>query len=430
MTSRIAHLAANNQLVGYLLRTQSRLHDTEVQIATEKVSQDYAGINRDSEHLINIEATRSNLQRFTQNNDLLDLELEITGTTLEGIRNTIRDFREQLFLYESGSLTDRQRVKDIQDAAMRALLDMEVHLNTDVGGRFLFSGARVTTQPVDLNLSTLANFQATFDGAAVVYPITAGAHVGTQFTTDPSTTGALSFSGSDTISAANLFTMFSIPVGAQITLAGTTSNNGTYTVVANDGTNLTISGTIGATGVTVTNSVVNGGPDAGATITVENYYSGDSVATTHRIGDDRNLTLDLDAIDPAFEKAIRAMGIIAQGVYGSAGGLDQHSERIDQALYLLTSSLDPPSVGTPPFGAEQVSNMSQIEADYGYHRVLIDQTNERNRDLIGFFEMCIAEIENVDNLEATTRLLDDSQALEASYQALARIKQLSLTNFL
>ncbi|MCP5366055.1 MAG: hypothetical protein H6907_18020 [Hyphomicrobiales bacterium] len=430
MSSRIANLAANNQLISYLLRTQSRLHQTEVQIATEKVSQDYAGINRESQRLLNIENTRATLERYTQNNELLDLQLEITETTLEGIEGTIHDFREQLFLYESGSLEDEQRVKDIQDAAMRALLDMEVHLNTDVGGRFLFSGTRVTTQPVDLNTDSLADFQAEYDGEAVVYPITRDAHVGTNLTTDATVTGALTFSGGDTITAANAGTLSSISVGSQITLAGSAANDGTYTVVSNDGTNITISGTIAGTAVTVTNTVTNGGPDAGVTIAASSYYSGDSIATTHRVEDDRSITLDLTGIDPAFEKAIRAMGIIAQGVFGTNGGLDQHPERIDQALYLLTSSLEPPGVGTPPFGTEETSNMSQVENDFGYHRVLVDQINTRHASLIGFFEQRVADVENVDNLEATTRLLDDSQALEASYQALARIKQLSLTNFL
>ena len=47
---------------------------------------------------------------------------------------------------------------------------IEDFLNTEINGRFLFSGARVDTQPVSFGLSTVANFQSTFDGARVTIP--------------------------------------------------------------------------------------------------------------------------------------------------------------------------------------------------------------------------------------------------------------------
>ena len=148
------------------------------------------------------------------------------------------------------------------------------------------------------------------------------------------------------------------------------------------------------------------------------------------MSEDRSFDIDINAIDPAFEKAIRAMALIAQGVFGTNGGLDNNQQRIDEALYLIDSALDPITTGTAPFGTELTSNIEDLDQEMGYERVLIDQTNTRFKELIGFFEGRIAEVENVDLLDAVTRLTDDQQALEASYQALARIKQLSLSNFL
>ncbi len=57
-------------------------------------------------------------------------------------------------------------------------------------------------------------------------------------------------------------------------------------------------------------------------------------------------------------------------------------------------------------------------------------TNEAHTRFIAFLESRIADTENVDPLEAITSLLDESRALEASYQVLARIRELSLANFL
>ena len=170
--TRIANFAATPPLVNLVLRTQARVNESQIQVASEKKSQTYSGIAGESERLINIENSRNLLDQFVQNNNLEDIRLSTTDTVFEAIRKAISDFREQVFLYEGGGLDVEQRVKDVQDAAFRALKDIETHLNQDFNGRFLFGGTRVTTQPVDLGLTTLAEFQTTYDGTTVVYPVT------------------------------------------------------------------------------------------------------------------------------------------------------------------------------------------------------------------------------------------------------------------
>ena len=122
--------------------------------------------------------------------------------------------------------------------------------------------------------------------------------------------------------------------------------------------------------------------------------------------------------------------IILQGEFQGEGGLDQNPERIGQALFLLQSSIERTVNGTPPFGAELTSNVDQLAIDNAFNLVLLDRTNTQHKDFIGFLEESIARVENADPLETITRLLDDQRALEASFQTLARIKQLSLINFL
>ena len=142
-TTRIANFAANAQLVNLVLRTQARVNESEVQVASEKKSQTYAGIASEAERLVNIENSRNLLDQFVQNNNLEDLRLSTTDTVYEGIRKTISDFREQVFIYEGGGQTIEQRVLDVQEAAFRAMKDIETHLNQDFNGRFLFGGTRV-----------------------------------------------------------------------------------------------------------------------------------------------------------------------------------------------------------------------------------------------------------------------------------------------
>ena len=601
---RIANLAASNALLGYVLRIQSRVHDEEVQVSSEKKSQDYAGIAQDSQRLVNIENTREIVQRYVSNNETMEFRLQSGSAAVEGARKAISDFKSALTTFRSQDGTkNEQQVRDIQDWAFRSLKAVQGYLNTEVNGRFLFSGSRVTTSPVNLGLSTLGTFQTTYDGARVTYPTTRDAHLAdvtidkdgneaaawltfqraaaatgpsritsntaqfanvkvgskitvsgtasndgtytvsavgggnttidivTEMLTDEATIAAATLTRADEtvlsgaemtnlsfdrannrIRAAAGGSLTNIAAGSVITIAGTTNNNGTYTVVSNDGTDIIVeakyltdegtgapvafhfdatsagaevsfvdnapnSDTItaaagrftglgkgmkvrltGATDAgnnatfTVVSVATNGSSitvaenvtarandalavtfrvwEADGTITSTPYYQGDEINPTHRVDENRDFAYDINGINPAFEKAIRAMGIIAQGTYAKEGGLDQNATRVSEAIYLLESSLKSAVAGTPPYGTELTNNFEQVQTDIGFQQILVDQTNKNHKSFIGFLDQRIANAENADPLETISRLLDDSRALEASYQALARIRQLSLTNFL
>ena len=66
----------------------------------------------------------------------------------------------------------------------------------------------------------------------------------------------------------------------------------------------------------------------------------------------------------------------------------------------------------------------------GFDRVLIDATNTLHADLISFLDGSVSKLENIDLTEVITLLLNQQLALDASFQAFARIRQLGLINFL
>lgn len=518
MSTRVASFSANQQLINLLMRGQQRMQETQVQINSEKVSQDYEGLAPVAGGLLGIETSTILMKQFKADNDMLDLDMESVELTMNGIQETIRDFRGKLNTFQSGDMTNETLVKNIQDDAFRALTDMQTHLNIDVGGRYMFSGARISTIPVDMGLTSLSGFQTKWTGNAstgTLYPVTRDHDVHPKLTAAAGTPwdgvtvdttarnyGNLTFAAGTSITAATAGKFANIPVGGTITIAGTAGNNGTYTVSANNGTTITtveataleagvatatvamashptsgfgtlafanvgVADTItaartGAFGnvpvgskITVTGSASNNGTftvaantgtiitlsstdslvneaaTAAPTITTDaSYYDGDSQATLHKVKKGREFSLDLNAIDPAFEKAIRAMGIIAQGVFGTPGGLDNNKKRVDDAQYLLTSALEPTSPGVPPFETEQSSSIEGVQMSNGFHRLLLEQTSKNHDDMVGFFEQRIASIENINPLDAITRLLDDQKAMEASYQAMAMVRKLSLSNYL
>ena len=707
--SRISNFSSNTTLVNQLLRTQGRLFDLETQVSSQKKSQDYLGVSVNSQRLLNLENTKSQLDRFINNNTQQSVRLSIEETVIDGLQTAVKDFKQILANYETGNERDQEAVTLVQSQAQQALLNIQNFLNTDVAGRFIFSGSRVTNEPVEFGVNTLSTFQALYDGVNVTVPTTRDAHlerfsytqdennkaaefvdptnflsfaqdadgnaatggngsitatsalfsnvavgatitvadttsndgtytvssissdgrtveVQTTMLTDEanalltnigyrdstSPTEELSIDSSDygdltfdraanTIVASTADGLTNLAVGARFTVTGTSLNDGDFTVISNDGTTVTVASnkltdegigsgntffdsfagsqvvfTDNGTGtdtiaveqfggagavpdvfnglavgdtVTLTNTAsnnitftINAISADGSTITVDEgvtnetdlntnfsgsnsfsydagtqlaftgstksivmedlsgtaipgafsalqvgmsitttgttsnngtftiatvssdgssvtvtetitdeddvngarvqsfaasgnisatpYYSGDSSSTSHRTSELRSFDTGLTGIDPAFEKAIRAMKIILQGEFGSDGGLDENPERIAQAQYLLESSLELTVSGTPPFGTELTSNIQQLQQNNGFNQALLNDQNDLHKDFIGFIDSAVADIENSDPLEAITRLLDDSRALEASYQTFSRIRQLSLVNFL
>jgi len=666
--TRISTLSANNQLIKFMQQGQVRLQEKQVQLATEQNSTIYTGIAKNSERLINVENTRELLDNYNKTNALMDMRLNVTSTVLTGIDDTLNSFRRDLISFQATSKTDVLDVRDVQNAAFTGLQSIESYLNTDVNGEFLFSGGRVTTQPVDLGLTTLSALQTKYDGANIIYPTYRDNHIhhkmtaatgnptnptgagftdlsflagaggtittanlatqvntitlsgsveandiysvtvngttvsytatgaeanmdairdnlfaainadatistfitaaaggageitltsdvaGTAFTSSSSSTNFTATAQIDNVTLANTFaigdsvsvnvnglgavvypvvandltlngdgtggavagnsaaafnnittkvaaainadapsaaivtaaasgggggvitltadtagTAFShvssattagtgtatgttatpnlsanadnkattvittananafanLAVGASITISGanTATNDGTYTIASNSAGVITVAAT-----ETIAATDNN---DAGLTLISDiSYFSGDEISQTHNVNKTRSFEVDLTGVDPAFEKAIRALFHIAQGAFKTGGGLDQNQSRVSDSLYLIDSALDRNPGGTPPFGTELTSSIEQVSQDIGYDRVLIDQTKTTNLSLINFFDNRISDIETVDPLEIYTRLVDEQTALEASYQAMARVRQLSLSQFL
>ena len=176
-----------------------------------------------------------------------------------------------------------------------------------------------------------------------------------------------------------------------------------------------------------------------ASITIGNWYQGDMLGQTHRMDEDRSLSLDLNATNPAFEKAMRAFGILAQGSLVVADPANPESERVNSkearqriegTLVLLNSVLDRAASLAGAYGTEKSGGVDDVSTTLGFQQVALQEAQNLHRRMIAIFEDRSAKLENADKTEAITLLLNGTQALEASYQVIARVQQLSLTQFL
>lgn len=241
--------------------------------------------------------------------------------------------------------------------------------------------------------------------------------------------GTLSFSpdgsGGETITASNPDSFIdpdgnAYPaVGTIITLTSVTGvNDGVYEVVSNDKTNIVVRG----------RPVVNETATA-ATMTSSNWYKGDTIALQHRAAADRTIDIGVYASDPAFEKALRALANIAQGAFGTGGGLENHSERIQESLSLIQDAIE--RQGNPDLaGTEMVGDLNMLQANIGFTTSRLDRIDVIHKSVISMTDTRLADIQGADMSETITKLMADQTALEAAYQTIATVRKTSLLDFL
>tara|TARA_R110001592_G_scaffold161973_1_gene394863 strand:+ start:2841 stop:5264 length:2424 start_codon:yes stop_codon:yes gene_type:complete len=316
---------------------------------------------------------------------------------------------------------------------------------TDAKGNLLPAGTRITVTNAGGNNGTYTIESISTDGLTATLVATDNLAGGTATETAAVLAGSGSITYADNDPAADTITLGggyfrdldgnNLPAGTQITFAGTTGalNDNTYTIasVSSDGRTATLipSDAVDDTTPTQTAGTISVGGTVG-TISATSYYKGDTSTQIHRVSDSQSFNFDITGIDPAFEKAIRGMFLILQGETGSEGGLDRNQNRVSEGLYLLDDALDRTNTAPPPFGRELDSNIEEMEIILGYRSVLLNDIKKSNETIIASFDNSIASIENIDPLEAITNLLDTQRTLEASYQTFARVRQLSLSNFL
>lgn len=704
--SRIGTYGASQMYLSRIMATQTRLNMLQNQVATEKKSPNYTGIATDSNRLVNFENQMSQAAQFKKNNDVAATRLSAAQTSLDAVQNTIKNFSKAMDNFASGNTSDPNKIRELQELAVRSMSEMESYLNSNVDGQYIFSGGRISTAPVQFATTNLSDFQAIYDGFLKTFPTTraaslqdlrltntetgtvsfnaangaiipanAGAfntlatgssvtidgttnnngdvtvtgHVATNVNSKPLTeiastganafitypggnllngaTGNLAFkfnaAGDMTITPTTANSLSNLTVGTQFTVKGSTDadldgfgdHDGAYVVTANangvvtianntamsqseaiDVSKLTLTrdtnadnmpdttaalgaitgdATFQVSGNTVTLTVPAGGtalntlfaagqtftvagsaahngsfrvagvtattvsfqmnpdairtsnfvpqtgrsdvaidftgrdkgldataygtltfsptgvggetitsatpnvfrnangvlaPAAGDVITLKStsgvndgvykvvsnngtsivvasnspttessttatlssttWYKGDNSTLKQRIDSDTTVDIGMYASDPGFEKAIRAMGLIAQGVTGTAGGLDKNQDRVAAARYLLADAMESPAAGTPPYGAEERSDIQSLQARVGVNQSTIKVRNDKHKQYMALFQARADALENVDKTEAVAMLLDEKTSLETSYQTLSTVRGLSLLNYM
>ena len=146
MVSRVTNLSSSRLINSLILKSQDRINEQQIRLTTQQKSQDYLGIGDDASRLLTVESSLRRIDQFVKNNAFIDMRMETmlnsmdaVGDILTEVRTLVRD------VLEDGELGGIDK-NDFTEIKMDQL---ESFLNVKMIGRFLFSGTKTDTHPVN-----------------------------------------------------------------------------------------------------------------------------------------------------------------------------------------------------------------------------------------------------------------------------------------
>lgn len=135
------------------------------------------------------------------------------------------------------------------------------------------------------------------------------------------------------------------------------------------------------------------------------YYNGATEQSQARIDDTETINYGLTANDPAFDKLMRALNLVA-----TSGG---EEDKLNEANAML---------------ADAITGIADNQAVVGNQQKQIEDIQSRQSEFKLTLKTQLGTIEDVDPSLAMVELTKVQTVLQASYMALSRVSQLSLLN--
>ncbi|MEM1103282.1 MAG: flagellin [Pseudomonadota bacterium] len=151
--TRVPDYASQQSLLLDFMRTQRQSFETQQQISSGKVSDDYKGIGPDVSVLVSAKAAETQADNYVQVGGQVTQKLEIQNLQLEAIAQQAVDLRQAASeaVANNSGVALMEQLEGFTRAAINAL-------NTEVNGVRIFAGSRTDTPPV--NISTLDDLEA------------------------------------------------------------------------------------------------------------------------------------------------------------------------------------------------------------------------------------------------------------------------------
>ena len=395
--TRIATLAFQNITLFHALNTQARTQDLQLQLASDRKSQAYSGIAQESNRLLSLEANRARVEQFIDNIATAEQRLKLIDLGLASIEELARDFRNLLDTALDGP---EAYLGDLQNFAADSRLMIVDILNSQDGGRHIFSGGRVDTAPVSLDPpSYTSNALLESDGVTVDSTFYEAYYTQVLGNTLPFAQGSFY----DQI----YFDKNGVPPTAPLPVD---PDNPTVTEFDAEDPGLS------QYYIDRLNSAqMLASPKL-------DYYQGDTIANIVRADDDLEVSYDVRADHPAIQQILAAFDAVANLPNGDTTDPFENAVA-KKAREMLTDAIDPLAGGG-------IQTMDELRTTAARALTTLNLTVERHENFTAYAEGVIHDIEHIDQAEVIVKLTSNQQVLEASYASLARLQSITLLDFL
>lgn len=146
MTTRVANLAQHELTLTHILDAQRRLNTGQLQLSSGLKSEDYTGVASDVRRLVNVKSAYVRASQYMENNKLVDQRLQIMESSVSQIFDVLSEFKTLLV---NGLNANNSADLAMPLQAQSMLDEITALLNVQDDGRYLFSGNRTDTAPVD-----------------------------------------------------------------------------------------------------------------------------------------------------------------------------------------------------------------------------------------------------------------------------------------
>ncbi|WP_316858542.1 flagellin [uncultured Cohaesibacter sp.] len=144
MAMRVATFHTTSSLLDRTLTTQARLANIQKQESTGLVSTDYAGLGSEAGSVISLSASISTAESNISAAETVISRSDTIASVLQDITDLLTNARSSV-----SATSTSDELQDLQTSAAEYLEDLELLLNTQYQGRYIFSGSLTDTEPVD-----------------------------------------------------------------------------------------------------------------------------------------------------------------------------------------------------------------------------------------------------------------------------------------
>jgi len=161
--TRITDYSQSQLTLFFLQNLQKQLTDTQNQISTGLVSQDYAGLGADTSRVVSLQSAEARVNQYTSTAQTVNQRL----TSMESATGQLFTVASNLQkLLVNGLNAQAASDLNLNQQATDMLNQVQGILNTQLDGTYLFAGTATNTPPVDVNAAGFATPPGVYPSSA------------------------------------------------------------------------------------------------------------------------------------------------------------------------------------------------------------------------------------------------------------------------